>query len=137
MGRFLSNSNQFNDPIYLECNCTAELVQIWPFEDGTTSLERWSAYRSPKPVLVETSWIRKILDNISTEPVALPCLNVHNRYLIIALIEGSPKYWVLGLYKRDWRGRLKCLWEIMSPVVTINQLRDALHIQTPFAELDH
>lgn len=136
MGRLLSNQNKFNDPIYLECECSAELLQIWPLDDGTTCFERWSAYKSPKPVAANTAWIQKILDSMSTSLMALPCLNIRNRYLVFALIDGEPKSWSVGLYKKGWMGKLRCLWEIISSVETISKLRDALHIQTPFEELD-
>lgn len=136
MGRFLSNRNQFNDPIYLECDCSAELVQIWPLEDGTACFERWSAYKSPKPAVVHTSWIQKALSNLSTDFMALPCLNICNRFLIFALVDGEPKSWSVGLYKKNLLGKLQCLWEIVSPIETVEKLKKALNIQTPFEELN-
>lgn len=114
MERFLGSltRNQDNNPVYLECDCGAELLQIWIEEDVV-----YLSCFGGNGKVVEATTLKKLLYAASSrvlsgEPALIHCTDKSKWFLAFIPSDVTPD-WAIGLYRKTLFGT-KCIWEIVS-----------------------
>ncbi len=113
MERFLGSltRNQENNPVYLECDCGAELLQIWTEEDMVylSCLGGGKAVEAATPKKLLYAATSQVLGG---EPALIHCTDKSKWFLALIPSDTTPE-WAVGLHKKTLF-RTRCIWEVVS-----------------------